>query len=91
MKSDEIKALIGTFFIDVGKKVQATRLPHYEIIVNAAKCLACGDIIESKHRHDFVKCTCGNLSVDGGFDYVKRSVTDCTKIVEMSVYKEEVE
>lgn len=25
---------------------------------NRAKCLNCGDIIESKHRNDFVKCKC---------------------------------
>lgn len=25
---------------------------------NRAKCKNCGDIIESKHQHDFVTCTC---------------------------------
>ena len=45
-----------------------------ESIKNIAKCLLCGDIIESKHRHDYVTCKCGNLSVDGGKDYWKRSV-----------------
>lgn len=39
---------------------------------NMAKCLICGDIIESVHRHDYVTCSCGNLSVDGGKDYLKR-------------------
>lgn len=39
---------------------------------NAAKCLKCGDVIFSKHRHDYVSCSCGNVSVDGGFDYSKR-------------------
>ena len=43
------------------------------IITNKAKCLKCGDVIESKHRHDFVTCKCGALSVDGGRDYLKRS------------------
>ena len=42
------------------------------IKVNKAKCLKCGDVIESSHRHDFVTCSCGNLSVDGGHDYLKR-------------------
>jgi hypothetical protein len=45
-----------------------------ETIKNIAKCLLCGDIIESKHRHDYVTCKCGNLSVDGGQDYWKRSI-----------------
>ena len=43
---------------------------------NAAKCNACGDEIESKSRHDFVTCTCGELHVDGGLDYLKRGCGD---------------
>ena len=43
------------------------------ILTNKAKCLECGEVIESRHRHDFVTCKCGNLSVDGGKDYLKRS------------------
>lgn len=42
------------------------------IIENAATCLGCGDFIFSKHRHDFVTCTCGAISVDGGQDYLRR-------------------
>lgn len=45
-----------------------------KIIKNAAKCLNCNEIVESKNRHDFVMCSCGNLAVDGGKDYLKRSV-----------------
>jgi len=36
------------------------------IIINASKCLMCGDTIFSRSRHDFRSCYCGNLSVDGG-------------------------
>lgn len=39
---------------------------------NRAKCLECGKIVESKHRHDFQSCECGQLSVDGGKDYLRR-------------------
>ena len=42
------------------------------IIQNAASCLGCGDFIVSKHRHDFVTCTCGAISVDGGQAYLRR-------------------
>jgi hypothetical protein len=42
------------------------------IIQNAVSCLACGDFIVSKHRHDFVTCTCGAISVDGGQAYLRR-------------------
>jgi hypothetical protein len=42
------------------------------IIKNAIKCIHCGDIIESRYRHDFVTCSCGCCSVDGGTDYLRR-------------------
>jgi hypothetical protein len=42
------------------------------IIQNAVTCLGCGDFIVSKHRHDFVTCTCGAVSVDGGQSYLRR-------------------
>lgn len=42
------------------------------IIKNMIKCNICGDIIESKHRHDFVTCRCGAVAADGGTDYLKR-------------------
>ena len=58
------------------------------IIINAAKCLLCGDIIESKFRHDFQICTCGSLHVDGGKDYLKRGWEgSLTSYIEMSVYE----
>lgn len=43
------------------------------ILRNSAKCLLCGEEIESRHRHDFKTCKCGNLSVDGGREYLRRS------------------
>ncbi len=42
------------------------------ILRNAAECARCGDVIESKHRHDFVSCTCGAIFVDGGKRYLRR-------------------
>ena len=53
------------------------------IVQNAATCLACGDFIVSKHRHDFVTCTCGTISVDGGQEYLRR-VGDFTNAMDMS-------
>jgi hypothetical protein len=43
------------------------------IIRNSMHCNLCNTEVESKHRHDFVSCKCGNVSTDGGQDYVKRS------------------
>ena len=37
---------------------------------NRIKCLNCGEILESTHRHDFRMCDCENRTfIDGGKDY----------------------
>ena len=43
-----------------------------KILYNKIKCKKCGDIIESKNRHDFVTCECGSVAVDGGNSYLRR-------------------
>jgi hypothetical protein len=53
------------------------------IIQNAVNCLSCGDFIVSKHRHDFVECTCGAIAVDGGQEYLRR-VGDFENAVDLS-------
>ena len=45
-----------------------------KIVRNRAKCLVCGDIVESTYRHDYVMCSCGNLAVDSGNDYLRRGI-----------------
>ena len=60
-----------------------------KIKCNKAKCLKCGDIIESKHRHDYVSCKCGAISVDGGKDYLKRSWGSSADYMELSEYEKE--
>lgn len=40
---------------------------------NRAKCKLCQEVLESFHRHDFVTCKCGEISIDGGQDYFKCS------------------
>ena len=40
---------------------------------NRAKCKLCNEIIESFHRHDYVSCKCGEISIDGGLDYLRTS------------------
>ena len=54
------------------------------IIRNSARCLRCGDEIESKHVHDFVTCKCGAISVDGGKEYFKRSAEDLSLLLDTS-------
>lgn len=43
--------------------------------VKAYICPGCGDKIYSRSRHDFRTCSCESMSVDGGFDYVKISLS----------------
>jgi len=42
-----------------------------KLVVKAVECNKCGDVVYSRARHDFRSCSCGHVSVDGGFDYFK--------------------
>lgn len=44
------------------------------IILNRVQCVRCKDFIRSECRHHYNTCSCGEVSVDGGTDYLKRSV-----------------
>lgn len=55
---------------------------------NAAKCVRCGDIIESTYTHDFVTCSCGKVSVDGGKSYLRRCFNTPDDYVDLSEYEE---
>ena len=55
---------------------------------NKAQCRLCNDVIESKHRHDFVRCSCGAIAVDGGKDYIRRCAKDLDNIIELSEYED---
>lgn len=59
------------------------------IFRNSAKCLLCGDEVESVHRHDFVTCNCGNLSVDGGTEYLRRVYNSADTYEDTSIGDEE--
>jgi hypothetical protein len=43
----------------------------YKLVKNRIRCKLCGDVIESKTRHDFKWCSCGKCFVDGGTDYMR--------------------
>lgn len=47
---------------------------------NRVKCNACGDVIESKSRHDIRVCSCGRTAVDGGLDYARTIGDDWTDL-----------
>ena len=57
---------------------------NYWVIKNIAACKECGEVIESKHRHDYVSCLCGAIAVDGGYDYLRR-IGKLESFIDMSV------
>lgn len=58
-----------------------------KILRNIAQCRICGDTIESTFRHDFVRCSCGAIFVDGGTDYLRRG-GEFNNCIDMSVTTE---
>lgn len=65
------------------KKEEPKSYPSAIILSNKIKCNRCLDIIESKHTHDFVTCSCGESSVDGGTSYLRRRGLDYTDFSEV--------
>ncbi len=55
---------------------------------NALQCKLCGDIIESKHTHDLVRCKCGKCFVDGGKDYVRFGAEKLEDVLLLTEYEE---
>jgi hypothetical protein len=66
------------------------------IVQNAVICNKCDDYIFSASRHSFVTCSCGNISVDGGQEYLRRvgngitdrSYTDLSWSIETEIYND---
>lgn len=48
----------------------------WDIWINWAVCLLCKDYIRSKNWHNFVTCSCWNVSVDWGSWYNRRAFKD---------------
>jgi len=38
---------------------------------NARRCLRCGEVVESRHVHDYRVCRCCATMVDGGLCYAR--------------------
>lgn len=57
---------------------------------NSIKCNHCGDILVSTHVHDYKRCKCGTVSVDGGNEYLRRGYKNSTDdYTDLSEYEEE--
>lgn len=56
-----------------------------QIVYNGVVCLNCGEKLESRHRHDYVTCGCGNEAmVDGGHEYARYGAVDMKKIIKIT-------
>lgn len=58
-----------------------------KLIRNRAKCLKCGDMIESVQVHQMVQCSCRNIYVDGGLDYCHHGWEDEKYYLNLSEYE----
>lgn len=49
---------------------------HQERVIlrNSAQCTACGDHVISERVHDFQRCSCKSIAVDGGLSYLRRVI-----------------
>ena len=57
------------------------------LVRNAVRCIACDSILESKTRHDYVKCHCPNeTACDGGLEYQRTLAIDLDKVENLCKY-----
>lgn len=78
MQADRDAAMYGTY------PARERRL-----VRNAARCRDCGEVLESKHRHDYRSCACGNF-VDGGLEYVRRGFMREDALEDLCEYEEDM-
>jgi hypothetical protein len=69
-------------------EVRTIESKKIRIVRNKCQCAVCGDVIESKSVHDFVRCTCGRIFTDGGLEYFHRGFIDPTDLIDMSEIEE---
>lgn len=54
-----------------------------KLIINKAQCKQCGSIIISENVNELIRCSCGKIAVDGGYEYIRR-IGDMESIIELS-------
>lgn len=63
------------------------------LLLNSIQCNNCRDILISKHRHDFVSCSCighKRISLDGGLDYIKLTYGSQGSYRNICIYSENI-
>lgn len=72
-------------------KADRRRLGVGDIWSNAVRCRQCAEVVRSRNRHDFRRCGCGAVAVDGGSWYAKRSVREDAGYDEMTEMFDDLE
>ena len=73
----------------VDEPCKILKLKAEKIKINKIQCKSCGDVIESKHDHDLVWCSCKRIAVDGGRSYLRRIFKkNKEEFIEHSEYEE---
>lgn len=58
------------------------------LVRNAVRCIACGSVLESKYRHNYVQCSCPNeTACDGGLEYQRTLGKDSSLIENLCEYR----
>ena len=74
--------------IHKGGKIPNQLMKGDKVDINGVICLTCRAVIVSRTRHGFMSCHCSQrsgtqVSVDGGFDYIRRAMGPKAKWIEL--------
>lgn len=59
------------------------------LVKNSVQCLDCGEVLVSKHRHDFAKCSCSNQAfTDGGLEYQRIGAVNLDRVEKLSIWQD---
>jgi hypothetical protein len=62
----------------------------YHMVRHAIQCKHCKETIESTHDHDFKRCSCGTVGIDGGISDGNRIIGNASDIERRSMYRASV-
>jgi hypothetical protein len=58
-----------------------------QLIHSSVICLECGEVLVSRHRHDYKTCSCEQETmIDGGLEYIRYGGRDLAKVQINSIY-----
>lgn len=60
------------------------------LTVTTYTCKSCGDTVYSRTRHDFRRCSCGDVAIDGGFEYTRFIGDGVPGVLEIPYTKKEL-